>query len=33
VLEKNGFEKEGEVPDEQIGRAWRFKLERGAPRS
>ena len=28
VLEKNGFEREGEVPDEQVGRAWRFRVTR-----
>jgi RimJ/RimL family protein N-acetyltransferase len=28
VLEKNGFHKEGEVPDKQIGRAWRFRMGR-----
>jgi RimJ/RimL family protein N-acetyltransferase len=28
VLEKAGFVNEGEVPDEGVGRAWRFRLER-----
>ena len=28
VLEKCGFANEGEVPDESIGSAWRFRLER-----
>jgi [ribosomal protein S5]-alanine N-acetyltransferase len=28
VLEKAGFVREGEVPDEQIGTAWRFRAER-----
>lgn len=28
VLEKAGFVQEGEVPDEQIGTAWRFRIER-----
>jgi ribosomal-protein-alanine N-acetyltransferase len=28
VLEKVGFVTEGEVPDEQIGTAWRFRVER-----
>ena len=28
VLEKAGFVGEGEVPDEQIGTAWRFRVER-----
>jgi ribosomal-protein-alanine N-acetyltransferase len=30
VLEKAGFVHEGEVPDEQIGTAWRFRVERPA---
>jgi len=28
VLEKSGFACEGEVPDETLGTAWRFRLER-----
>lgn len=28
VLEKAGFTAEGEVPDEQIGTAWRFRIRR-----
>jgi [ribosomal protein S5]-alanine N-acetyltransferase len=28
VLEKLGFAAEGEVPDEQVGTAWRFRIER-----
>lgn len=28
VLEKSGFAREGEVPDQGIGKAWRFRLER-----
>ena len=31
VLEKAGFVHEGEVPDEQIGTAWRFRLARPGP--
>jgi ribosomal-protein-alanine N-acetyltransferase len=28
VLDKAGFAHEGEVPDEQIGTAWRFRIDR-----
>ncbi len=28
VLEKAGFVYEGEVPDDEIGKAWRFRLDR-----
>jgi cysteine desulfurase family protein (TIGR01976 family) len=28
VLEKAGFVREGEVPDDEVGTAWRFRLER-----
>jgi [ribosomal protein S5]-alanine N-acetyltransferase len=30
VLEKSGFAREGEVPDESVGRAWRFRIDRAA---
>jgi [ribosomal protein S5]-alanine N-acetyltransferase len=30
VLEKSGFSRDGEVPDEGVGTAWRFRLERPA---
>jgi [ribosomal protein S5]-alanine N-acetyltransferase len=30
VLEKAGFVNEGEVPDEQVGTAWRFRVARPA---
>jgi ribosomal-protein-alanine N-acetyltransferase len=29
VLEKAGFVNEDEVPDDEVGTAWRFRLERG----
>ena len=28
VLEKAGFVREGEVPDDEVGTAWRYRLER-----
>jgi RimJ/RimL family protein N-acetyltransferase len=30
VLEKSGFELEGEIPEPDVGSAWRFRLKRGA---
>lgn len=30
VLEKAGFVREGEVPDDEVGTAWRYRLEREA---
>ena len=30
VLEKSGFEFEGEVPEPGVGSAWRFRLRRAA---
>jgi ribosomal-protein-alanine N-acetyltransferase len=32
VLEKAGFVHDGEVPDVQVGRAWRFRLDRPGTR-
>ena len=29
VLEKAGFRREGEVPDAEVGTAWRYQLDRG----
>ena len=31
VLEKTGFRRDGEMPDDDVGTAWRFRLDRPRP--